>query len=80
MSAQLDDVVQEALRVALLVLIPSLVVPIIALGASLIQGMMGIREDGLQYAVRMLALAGVVIVFGPSAFQSLCELLMHALR
>lgn len=80
MNSQLQDVIQEALRVALLVLIPTLVVPALALGSSLLQGMMGIREDGLQYAVRMLALAGVVLMFGPAAFAALCELLMHALR
>ncbi len=80
MNTQLQDVIQEALRVALLVLIPTLVVPALALGSSLLQGMMGIREDGLQYAVRMLALAGVVLMFGPAAFEALRELLMHALR
>jgi hypothetical protein len=30
--------------------------------------------------VRMLALAGVVLMFGPAAFEALRELLMHALR
>jgi hypothetical protein len=42
--------------------------------------MLGIREEGLQYSVRTLVMAGVILVFGASAARSLVELMQLALR
>ncbi len=80
MEPKLLSVVDQSLRVLVLVIVPTLIVPLAGLVISLLQGMLGIREEGLQYSVRTLAMAGVILVFGASAARSLVELMQLALR
>jgi type III secretory pathway component EscS len=77
---KLLSVVDQSLRVLVLVIVPTLIVPLAGLVISLLQGMLGIREEGLQYSVRTLVMAGVILVFGASAARSLVELMQLALR
>lgn len=80
MDVQLRDLLDSALKVLVVVAVPTLLVPLVGLGVSLLQGMMGIREEGSQYAVRSIALAGVVLVFGASAAAAFVQLMQLALR
>ena len=80
MDPKLLSVVDQSLRVLVLVIVPTLIVPLAGLVISLLQGMLGIREEGLQYSVRTLAMAGVILDCGASAARSLVELMQLALR
>jgi len=79
-DVHLADVLNQSLRVLVWIVVPTLLVGLIGLGASLLQGMMGIREEGFQYSVRAVVLFGVLIVFGAGASRALMELMQMALR
>jgi len=80
MPSQLQDVIDQGLRVLVSVIVPTLLIPVAGILSAALQGMMGIREEGLQYAVRALACVGVVVVFGSGAARAFAELLQLALR
>lgn len=80
MSSDLAGLWQQGLKVLVVAVVPTLLIPAAALLSSLLQGMMGLREESLQYAVRALTLAGVVIVFGASLAAAFVELMLMALR
>ncbi len=75
-----SDVVEQFGRTLLLVLVPTLLVPLASLVFSFLQGMMAVREESMQYAVRVVALVGVVVLFGFSVSASFVELMRLALR
>lgn len=80
MDTQILDLFEQTLRVLIIVCVPTLLIPLGALIGSLMLGMLGIRDEGLQYAVRVLVLALVIIAFGASATDSFVELMQVALR
>lgn len=75
-----SDVVEQLGRTLLLVLIPTLLVPLASLAFSFLQGMMAVREESMQYAVRVVTLVGVLVLFGLSVSASFVELMRLALR
>ncbi len=80
MHQEISSLWQQGTKVLVVVLVPTLLIPAVGLLSGLLQGMMGVREDGLQYALRALALAGVVLVFGASFASAFAELMQMALR
>lgn len=75
-----NDILEQAGRTLIVAVVPTLAVPLIALLFAFLQGMMAVREDSLQYAVRIIALVAVVALFGASISGSLVELMRVALR
>jgi type III secretory pathway component EscS len=80
MAVLSSDIIEQVGRTMVIALVPTLLIPAASLIFSLAQGMMGIREESFQYAVRVVALVGVIAVFGVSIGASLTELLRMALR
>jgi type III secretory pathway component EscS len=75
-----SEVLEQLGRTLLLAMVPTLLVPVASMVFSLLQGIMAVREESMQYAVRIVALVGVVAVFGFSVSASLVELMRLALR
>ena len=75
-----SELIEQMVKTLVLVAVPTLLIPCAALGFSVLQGMMGIRDGSLQYAVRALALVAVVALFGASFGRSFVELMQMALR
>ena len=80
MAPEIESIWQQGTKVLVVVLVPTLLIPAVGLLAGLLQGMMGVREDGLQYALRALTLTGIVLVFGASFASAFIELMQMALR
>lgn len=80
MQPEIHNLWLQGIKVLVVVLVPTLLIPAVALLSGLLQGMMGVREDGFQYAIRALTLAGVVLVFGASVASAFVELMQMALR
>jgi type III secretory pathway component EscS len=54
-------------------------VPLAGFVVSLVQGMMGTQEESVAYSARVLAAAGVVMLFGAAVWGGLRELLLQVL-
>lgn len=80
MAADVQAIWQQGMKVLVVAAVPTLLIPAAALLSSLLQAMMGVREEGFQYGVRALALAAVVLVFGASIASAFVELMLMALR
>ena len=80
MTQQLLELLAQAWRVFLVVLLPACVVPIVGGICSLFLNFFGIRDEGLGYAVRVLVMIGVGSLFLPSVATSLVSLMGMALR
>jgi type III secretory pathway component EscS len=80
MDNAVRDVVMQGWRVMVALLIPSVAIPLAGGVVSLILGWMGIRDDGMSYAIKVLALIGVGIVIISSLSAALVELMILALR
>jgi flagellar biosynthesis protein FliQ len=70
----------QALRVATSAVIPLMLVPLIGFGVAVVQGMMGTREDSVNYSARMLAAVGIVVLFGAAVWEGFQELVVYCLR
>lgn len=80
MDNAVRDVVMQGWRVMVTLLIPSVAIPLAGGVVSLILGWMGIRDDGMSYAIKVLALIGIGIVIISSLSAALVELMILALR
>ncbi len=80
MAADVQAIWQQGMKVLVVAAVPTLLIPAAAFLSSLLQSMMGVREEGFQYGVRALALAGVVLIFGASIASGFVELMLMALR
>ena len=80
MQHDVTAVLSEAWRVLLLVAVPFFLVPLAGAVASLILGVIGVRDEGLSYAVRVAAMVVVVAIFIPAVVGDVVELMGKALR
>jgi flagellar biosynthesis protein FliQ len=80
MDSHFLDLVNQAIRTLAMAIVPTFIVSVAAFVFSLLQGMLAVREESMQYAVRALALVLVVVVFGATAVASCLELMRFALR
>ena len=76
----LAQISHQAVRAVSTVVLPTLIVPVVAFGVSLLQGMMGIREESIQYGVRVIGVVLVLAIFGATMSRGLLELMNEALR
>jgi type III secretory pathway component EscS len=80
MAADLQGLWQQGVKVLVIAVVPTLLIPAVGIVSSLLQGMLGAREESFQYAVRALTLAGVIVVFGASIASAFLELMLMALK
>lgn len=80
MAADLQALLQQGMKVLVIAVVPTFLIPVVGLLSSLFQGMMSAKDEGFQYAVRSLTLAGVILVFGASIASAFIELMLMALK
>ena len=76
----LVQIFHQAVRAVSTVVLPTLMIPVVAFGVALLQGMMGIREESIQYAIRIIGIVLVLAIFGSSMSRGLLELMNETLR
>ena len=80
MGPEFSDLVQQAWRLFLLVAVPALAIPVAGGLFSLLMGFLGVRDEGLAYAARVLAMVGVGVLCLPVCARDLVALMTMALR
>jgi hypothetical protein len=80
MDNAMRDVMVQGWRVMVTLLIPSVAIPLAGGVVSLVLGWMGIRDEGVSYAIKVLALIGVGVVVISSLSAALVELMILSLR
>ena len=80
MPQHLDLLIQEGMKSAVLIVVPLLIIPLASLAIAGLQGLFGIREESMQYAIRAAVAAVVLTVFGSTWLNSLTTLFELALR
>lgn len=79
MAPDITDLFHQAWRVLLIVLVPAFIIPVVGGGASLMMALFGVRDEGLAYASRVVAMVGVGALFLSRCVDSLIELMRMAL-
>lgn len=80
MNAEITDLIHQAWRVGLLVLIPAFIVPVVGGVSSLALGLFGVRDEGLAYAVRVAAMVAVAALCIPACADDVVSLMRMALQ
>jgi hypothetical protein len=80
MGAEFHDLLQQAWRIVLLVIVPGLAIPAGGALCSLFLGFLGMRDEGLVYAARMVVMIGVGMLCLPVCGQEVLALMTSALR
>jgi flagellar biosynthesis protein FliQ len=80
MDAAVSDLIQQAWRVGLLVALPAFIVPVAGGVSSLLLGLFGIRDEGLTYAIRVLAMVAVAALCIPACSDDVVALMRLALQ
>jgi type III secretory pathway component EscS len=75
MDPNFYQLVEQAWRVLLLVLVPSLAIPAAGAAVSFLLGFIGIRDDGVAYAVRLIAMVAVGAMTIQSCVDGFVELM-----
>lgn len=79
MDQSLDLLLSEAVRVVVLIAIPSFAVALVSFLTAFLQGTLGIQETTGLYAVRVLAVIAVLAVCGHYFGEALAGLLRQGL-
>ena len=77
---QLYDLIQQAWRVVVTLVIPTLAIPLVSFIFSFVFGLIGVRDEGVGYALRVLALIAVALLCAPIFASGLTGLMSDALR
>jgi flagellar biosynthesis protein FliQ len=77
---QLYDLIQQAWRVAATLVIPTLAIPLVSFIFSFVFGLIGVRDEGVGYALRFVALIAVGLLCAPIFASGLTGLMSDALR
>ena len=77
---QLYDLIQQAWRVAATLVIPTLAIPLVSFIFSFVFGLIGVRDVGVGYALRVVALIAVGLLCAPIFASGLTGLMSDALR
>jgi type III secretory pathway component EscS len=80
MDAGISDLIQQAWRVGLLVVLPAFIIPVAGAVSSLVLGLFGVRDEGLAYAVRVLAMVAVAALCIPACSDDVVALMRMALQ
>jgi len=77
---QLYDLIQQAWRVVITLVIPTLAIPLVSFIFSFVFGLIGVRDEGVGYALRVVALIAVGLLCAPIFASGLTGLMSDALR
>jgi flagellar biosynthesis protein FliQ len=80
MESEIRDLIYQSWRVALMLLVPALCIPLAGGVSSLLLGFIGVRDEGLSYAVRVLAMVGVAALCIPVCADDVVALMRTALE
>jgi flagellar biosynthesis protein FliQ len=80
MDNSLSDVGGQAWRLMFTLIVPTLAIPLVSAIFSFVFGLIGVRDEGIAYALRILALIGVGVLCAPIVTSSLVGLMVQALR
>lgn len=80
MDQHLYDIWQQAWRVVITLLVPTMAIPLASVGAAFMFGVIGVRDSGVLYAVRLVVLIGLGMLCAPMVADSLVALMSQALR
>ena len=80
MGPEFSALLADAWRVALLVIVPALAIPAAGTVLSLLFGLIGLRDEGVVYAVRVLVMIGVGVLCIPTCVDDFQSLMTAALR
>jgi flagellar biosynthesis protein FliQ len=70
----------EALRALVTVCLPLFAVTLIAFGVAALQTVIAVREESVQYSVRLLAGVSILALFGTSFYSAICQVMETALQ
>jgi len=79
MDTQLSDVWHQAWRLGLTLLVPTLAIPVVSFIFSFVFGLVGVRDEGVAYAMRVLVLLGLAFLCAPIFASGLVALMTMAL-
>jgi hypothetical protein len=80
MEGSLFDLWHQAWRLAITLAVPTLAIPVVSLLFSFVFGLIGVRDEGVAYALRVVVLVGVAMVCAPIVAGSFVALMTQALR
>lgn len=80
MPSHLDTLLQEGMKTVVLIVVPLLIVPVASVAIVGLQGLLGFREESMQYAVRVAVAAIILSIFGGTWLRSFTALFELALR
>jgi hypothetical protein len=80
METQFADVWQQAWRLSVTLLVPTLAIPLVSALFTFVFGLIGVRDEGVAYSVRVIVLIAVGLVSAPIFASSLVSLMSLALR
>jgi flagellar biosynthesis protein FliQ len=80
MDNSLSEVGSQAWRLMFTLIVPTLAIPLVSTIFSFVFGLIGVRDEGIAYALRILALIGVGVLCAPIVTSSLVGLMVQALR
>jgi hypothetical protein len=80
MDNSVREVAVQGWRVLVTLLVPSIAIPVAGGLFSLVLSFLGVRDEGLSYAVKVLTLIGLGIVILSSLSTALVDLMVLALR
>lgn len=80
MDVHLSDLWHQAWRVGITLAVPTLAIPIVSSIFSIVFGLLGVRDEGIAYALRVLVLVGVGVLCGPIVASRLVGLMSQALQ
>jgi type III secretory pathway component EscS len=80
MDASFHDVFERGWRVITTVALPAFAIPVASFVFSLIQAFFGLRDEGVAYAIRIVAMIGIAFAVAPGVAQSIVELMAWTLQ
>jgi len=80
MEAQFADVWHQAWRLSMTLLVPTLAIPLVSAIFAFLFGLIGVRDEGVAYSVRVVVLIATGLVCAPIFASSLVSLMVLALR
>jgi len=80
MDGALQDLFERAWSVLVGVFVPTLAIPLASFVCSMAQGFFGLRDDGVAYAVRVVAMIGVAFAVAPAVARSVVDFMAWTLQ
>jgi type III secretory pathway component EscS len=80
MPLELAELCGQAWRVLVLIALPCLLAPVVGAVSSFLLGMLGVRDEGLGYGVRVVAMVVVISLVLRNSVDDLVRLMQLALQ